>query len=120
MAWPFTGFKQTNKQTDRQLDKYILDDNSTEMYPFPTYTFAGFEPRINCSVAGRDDHYATPPGQFLCYDYILSCHRGSSSGIVSAVRNQGGVYVMIKKKLRLFQIFRRKKLAYFLKYNWYM
>jgi hypothetical protein len=27
-----------------------------------TYTLAGFEPGIFCSVGGRDDHYATPPG----------------------------------------------------------
>ncbi len=24
-AWPLTGFKQTYRQTDGQLDKYILD-----------------------------------------------------------------------------------------------
>jgi hypothetical protein len=28
-----------------------------------SYTLAGFEPWIFCSVGGRDDHYATPPGQ---------------------------------------------------------
>jgi len=27
MAWPFTGFKQTDRLTDRQLDKYILDSD---------------------------------------------------------------------------------------------
>jgi hypothetical protein len=27
-----------------------------------TYTLAGFEPGIFCSVGGRDDHYASPPG----------------------------------------------------------
>jgi hypothetical protein len=27
-----------------------------------SYTQAGFEPGIFCSVGGRDDHYATPPG----------------------------------------------------------
>jgi hypothetical protein len=27
------------------------------------YTLAGFEPWIFCSEGGRDDHYATPPGQ---------------------------------------------------------
>jgi hypothetical protein len=26
-----------------------------------TYTLAGFEPGIFCSVGGRNDHYATPP-----------------------------------------------------------
>jgi hypothetical protein len=26
------------------------------------YTLAGFKPGIFCSVGGRDDHYATPPG----------------------------------------------------------
>jgi hypothetical protein len=28
-------------------------------------TLAGFEPGIFCSGGGRDDHYATPPGQTL-------------------------------------------------------
>jgi hypothetical protein len=34
------------------------------MYKFlkKPYTLAGFEPGIFCSVGGRDDHYATPPG----------------------------------------------------------
>jgi hypothetical protein len=30
-----------------------------------TYTLVGFEPVIFCSGGGRDDHYATPPGQEL-------------------------------------------------------
>jgi hypothetical protein len=29
---------------------------------YKPYTLAGFEPRIFCSVGGRDDHYDTPPG----------------------------------------------------------
>jgi hypothetical protein len=29
------------------------------------YTLAGFEPGIFCSVGGRDDHYAAPPGHNL-------------------------------------------------------
>jgi hypothetical protein len=33
------------------------------MYRF-LKTLVGFEPWIFCSVGGRDDHYATPPG--LC------------------------------------------------------
>jgi hypothetical protein len=31
--------------------------------PKQPYTLAGFEPGIFCSGGGRDDHYATPPGQ---------------------------------------------------------
>jgi hypothetical protein len=34
------------------------------MYKFlkKPYTLAGFEPEIICTVGGRDDQYATPPG----------------------------------------------------------
>jgi hypothetical protein len=34
------------------------------------YTLAGFEPGIFCTVGGRDDHYATPPGLF-CKTFIV-------------------------------------------------
>jgi hypothetical protein len=38
-------------------------DNSTAIFTFlKPYNLAGFELRIFCSVCGRDDHYATPPG----------------------------------------------------------
>jgi hypothetical protein len=55
-------------------------DNSTAVYKFlKTYTLAGFEPGIYCSVGGRDDHYvchaarayATQPGQF---HKIIQCY----------------------------------------------
>jgi hypothetical protein len=38
------------------------------MYKFlkKPYTLAGFEQEIFCSVGGRDDHYATPPGRNMC------------------------------------------------------
>jgi hypothetical protein len=31
--------------------------------PKKSYTLVGFETGIFCSVGGRDDHSATPPGQ---------------------------------------------------------
>jgi hypothetical protein len=39
--------------------------------PKNPYTIAGFEPGIFCSVDGRDDHNATPPGHCSCR-YIFS------------------------------------------------
>jgi hypothetical protein len=35
---------------------------------------AGFEPGIFCSVGGRDDHYATPPGQKNILKSIVKGH----------------------------------------------
>jgi hypothetical protein len=37
-------------------------DKSTAMHK-DLYTLAGFEPGNFCSGGGRDDHYATLPGQ---------------------------------------------------------
>jgi hypothetical protein len=44
-------------------------DNSTAMYKFVknTFTLAGFEPGIFCSLGGRDDHYTTSPGLGLVF-----------------------------------------------------
>jgi hypothetical protein len=40
--------------------------NSTAMYKvLKTLHPGGFEPGNFCSVGGRNDHYATPPGQWL-------------------------------------------------------
>jgi hypothetical protein len=36
---------------------------------YKPYTLAGFKPGIFCSVGGRDDHYATPPGQSVVFVY---------------------------------------------------
>jgi hypothetical protein len=45
--------------------------------PLKPYTLAGFEPGIVCSVGGRDDHYATPPGVRTSY---FSCDGLDSFG----------------------------------------
>jgi hypothetical protein len=38
--------------------------------PYKPYTLAGFEPGIFCSVGGRDDQYATPPGNLNFQVYM--------------------------------------------------
>jgi hypothetical protein len=38
-------------------------DYITAKYVERPKNLAKFEPGIFCSVGGRDDHYATPPGQ---------------------------------------------------------
>jgi hypothetical protein len=40
----------------------LLQQHCNVKIPKKPYTLAGFEPEIFCSVGGRDDHYATPPG----------------------------------------------------------
>jgi hypothetical protein len=51
------------------MTMYIKLFNSTAMYKFlKTWNPGGI--RIFCSVGGRDDHYATPPGQ-VAHFWIL-------------------------------------------------
>jgi hypothetical protein len=42
--------------------------------PKKTLTLAGFEPGIFCSLGGRDDHYATPPGQYGSFFKFLAAN----------------------------------------------
>jgi hypothetical protein len=42
--------------------------------PKKPYTLAGFEPGIFCSEGGRDDHYATPPGQEVFFIITEMAH----------------------------------------------
>jgi hypothetical protein len=51
-----------------QWQRILSNSNITAVYK--PFTLARFEPGIFCSVGGRDDHYATPPGlecQLLLY-----------------------------------------------------
>jgi hypothetical protein len=51
------------------------------------YTLAGFEPGIFCSVGGRDDHYATPPGLYrkVCIQ-LTYLHKQGKMGIINNVK----------------------------------
>jgi hypothetical protein len=46
--------------------------------PKKPYTLAGFEPGIFCSVGGRDDHYATPPGPAF-YTYFDTLEKNNTA-----------------------------------------
>jgi hypothetical protein len=51
---------------------YVLTTALQCVKTLKPYALSGFEPGIFCSASGRDDHYATPPGQmgrgafFIC------------------------------------------------------
>jgi hypothetical protein len=49
-------------------------DDSTAMYKFlkKSFTLAGIEPVIFCSIVGRDDHYATPPVLYIHVEYLFT------------------------------------------------
>jgi hypothetical protein len=55
-AWPFTGFIHTYIHTDRQLDKYILDEKLDNIC-FGSIFFLGVSCKIYCSIESFSNFY---------------------------------------------------------------
>jgi hypothetical protein len=51
------------------------------------HTLAGFDPGIFCSVGGRDDHNATPPGHHLAFTaYSMASYSQTRENVFSRGR----------------------------------